>query len=233
MNVFTESQVDRDSELSAYSKKSMAEVQKIPVGDKRSIQIYANEDIARDSYSNLYKSYPFMESSTPYLRTLAAYTVTRRAKDVLDLEKYLGSFSKKKVLDYGCGVGSHGIYCLQRGATVDFLDVNGPLFDYAKWRIKNRKLKGCSFLEETAKLEKKYDAVICMDVLEHVANPVKAFSAITASLRSGGLLLLEVSTMVKPTSGHFSKSIALWKKSGVKLLSEKFVRVHGKVYKRK
>lgn len=230
MNIFKESQLQRDSELSAYLNKPLDYVQKLVVGDKASIHLHTDKDVKADSYDFIYKEYKAIPNVDAYLKTLAQLTVSRRSKYILSLEKTVRSLKNKHILDFGCGVGSHGIYCLQKGATVDFLDVDGPLFNFAKHRISKRGYKSATFTDSSKLQKNAYDCVICLDVLEHVANPINEIKKITDSLKFGGVLLLEVSTMIKPTSGHFSQSINMWKNHGTKFLKENFKNVEKFIY---
>ena len=130
----------------------------------------------------------------------------------------VGPWGGIRVLDFGCGVGSHGIHCAEEGASVDFLDVDGPLYDYAKWRLARRKLTAGLLHAGDALAPGEYDVALCLDVLEHVAEPVKTLRGILDALVPGGLLALEVSHMIKPTSGHFVRNIQRWKAQGPALV---------------
>lgn len=232
VDVFDETQADRDKELAKYWGCSVQEVMALSIKDPKGIQIYLDDDLEADSYDHLYQSYKYL-NTLHYLRVLSAYTVTRRAKCIRRIEKILGSLQGKDVLDFGCGVGSHGIYCAQHGAQVDLLDVDGPLFDYAKWRCKQRGLS-MGIRGTRSKLGfGVYDIVLCLDVLEHVAHPIDELIRITRSLKPKGLLALEVSTMIKPTSGHFSTSIKEWKREGQAYLESYYHQVGKKVYEKK
>jgi 2-polyprenyl-3-methyl-5-hydroxy-6-metoxy-1,4-benzoquinol methylase len=232
-NIFTESQEQRDIELAEFCKVPVGTVKNYPIGTQASVQLFKNEDIALQSYDFIYKNYKYVERVN-WLRTCSALTITRRSKYILELVTKIGKLEQQHVLDYGCGVGSHGIFCAELGATVDFLDVDGPLFDYAKWRIAKRNLKVGKYLYPESKLTAAhYDAILCLDVLEHVADPAGTLSNIACALKTNGYLLLEVSTIVKPTSGHFSQSIERWKKHGAVVLRNKFFRISKNLFYKK
>lgn len=208
--IFDETQDDRDSELASYANLPLTKIRELKILAKESIQVFKDEDITADSYDFLYAKYNYL-NPVHYIRTLSFVTLDRRASYIRAMAKVMGGLQGKTVMDYGCGVGSHGIFCLQNGAAVDFLDVDGPLYNYAKYRINRRGLAARKLLYPDAKLQPNgYDAIICLDVLEHVADPIAALRNIIGALKVAGVLCLEVSTGVKPTSGHFSKSIHAW-----------------------
>lgn len=232
-DIFSESQDQRDLELAEYCNVPLAAVQQYEIGTQASVQLYRNEDISSPSYEFIYKKYPYVKE-LDWLRTCSALTITRRAKFVVSLVNTMGQLRNKTIIDFGCGVGSHGIFCAQRGAIVDFLDVDGPLYNFAKWRARKRNIVINNYLYPDTQLPSvQYDAIICLDVLEHIANPATALSNLTAALKSGGYLLLEVSTVVKPTSGHFSQAIDIWKKDGLPMLSKNFSKVSDKLFCKK
>lgn len=231
MTVFDESQQDRDIELAEYSGRSLAEIQSLRITDPAGIRIYdpSLPDPDPADLNDLYKSYRFLDS-VHYLRALSYYTVVRRKSYISRLEEALDGFDGTRVLDFGCGVGSHAIYCAQKGAQVTTIDVDGPLYDYAKSRFYLRRLP---FMAKRIGAELKpgsFDAAICLDVLEHVADPAREIRRIAKSLCPGGKLVLEVSTMIKPASGHFARSIDRWKSEGVQALKDLLLPIGGGLY---
>lgn len=231
-SIFTQTQRERDEELSLYSGRDVKEIEKLIIGTPKSIMLFKDEDINRDSFDFIYKDLKFVDI-VDTLRTLSCYIVERRAKYIQTLEnKY--AIEGKKVLDFGCGVGSHGIYCSQQNGYVDFFDIDGPLYSYAKWRVGQRKLKNVRLLSDKRNIIKNcYDVVLCLDVLEHVANPTEELIGISEYMKKDGVLVLEVSTMIKPTSGHFTQSIENWKKSGMKVLKDRFVAIDRILWRKK
>lgn len=205
---------DIDVEISEHLGISLDVMKsKIPYS-KSTIKIFLDQDINKNSYDYLYENFRYLDLPG-YLKTLSIASVDKRSKYLLQLSKRV-RLKGKRVLDFGCGTGAHGIFCAQMGAEVDFLDIDGPLRKFAEWRAKKRNLNakfmGPGNLQET------YDVIICLDVLEHLASPSVAFVELDKHLKRGGYMLLEVSNMIKPSSGHFSKSILDWNKNKKALL---------------
>jgi len=77
----------------------------------------------------------------------------------------------KTMLDYGGGIGEYTLIASKLGIKVDFLEVAGSkTLDYAKWRFNKYDIRPTIF-DENHKIDKKYDLIIAMDVLEHMSSP--------------------------------------------------------------
>ena len=234
MSIFKESQLERDQEISDFTGVPLAKIQTFEIASQKSIKINVNGDMNKDDYTDLYKDYKHLNLAE-YLKTLSALTVSRRSKYIIKMNQLNGGISGKMVLDFGSGVGSHGIACYEYGAEeVHFLDVDGPLMDFAKWRVQKRNYNNTIFMkcEDSLPIDH-YDFIICLDVLEHVSKPMLEIKRITESLKPGGIIALEVSTMIKPTSGHFSKPIKDWKIHGPAFLNDHYINVSKNIWRKK
>jgi 2-polyprenyl-3-methyl-5-hydroxy-6-metoxy-1,4-benzoquinol methylase len=168
------------------------------------------------------------------LRALSTFSITKRSSWL----KQLANKNKIKdmnVLDYGSGTGSHGISCLYAGAAhVDFLDVDGPLRRFAEWRVEKRQFKNYRFLNHNDPVvESHYDLVVCLDVMEHLADPFGAIKTIHRSLKTKSLLALNVSVRHKSSVGHFKHSIEAWDAKGLPFLSRNFTKISNFMWKKK
>jgi SAM-dependent methyltransferase len=97
----------------------------------------------------------------------------------------------KRVLDFGCGVGTDSLFLASRGYTVTLMDVDGPAFRFARHRFGRRGLEATFITSSSAvpQLDGLYDIVICFDVFEHLPDPATAAQNLVRSLRPGGLLV--------------------------------------------
>lgn len=98
-----------------------------------------------------------------------------------------------KILDYGAGVGSQLIMAWNLGfKDLTYYDVNGILFDFAKFRFKKRgmcvRMISASDVED--RLEESYDTIYCLWVLEHVKDPYIHLKRLNKHLKNGGRLFL-------------------------------------------
>lgn len=96
--------------------------------------------------------------------------------------------SKSKVLDIGCGAGFLTNFLAQRGHEVYGIDLSPKSLEVA--RSKDRTGLVQYQIGNGTKLsfgEKSFDAVVAMDVLEHVEDPEKVVAEASRVLKSGGL----------------------------------------------
>lgn len=114
------------------------------------------------------------------------------------LELALG-YRARTVLDFGSGTGSLGLLFARNGLDVTLAEINPALNDYARWRFERRGLSarlldtGAEALPEAA-----FDFVSAVDVLEHVADPRSALTALAAALRPGGTLFIRLPPEADP-----------------------------------
>ena len=121
---------------------------------------------------------------------------------------------KKKVLEIGCSDGFNSRLVKQTVNQLDLCDTDLNLIQNAK-KITKKKWKLNFFIHDflKKKLNKKYDAIYLLDVLEHISkkNEKKFLSNITKSLNSDGICIvgmpaLEFQKFSRPKniSGHIN-----------------------------
>lgn len=131
------------------------------------------------------KSYLFdlttFNSEYPHIATLEA---------LVDMARKRGF---TKVLDFGSGIGSVGLFFAMNGMDVALADVSEPLLDYVAWRFKTRNLTVRVINLNREELPSNtFDVVTTFDVLEHLARPAGSLRALAASMKPGGLIALNV-----------------------------------------
>ncbi len=110
------------------------------------------------------------------------------ANDFYEFEKFRG----KKVLDVGCGNGWVLRHYARAGADVTGVDITEAGIQLCRTRFKNENLKGNFVVGNAEELpfpDNTFDAVSCMGVVHHTANPQKAVSEIYRVLKPGGRLI--------------------------------------------
>jgi 2-polyprenyl-3-methyl-5-hydroxy-6-metoxy-1,4-benzoquinol methylase/glycosyltransferase involved in cell wall biosynthesis len=98
-------------------------------------------------------------------------------------------FEKKTFLDFGAGVGRDGIAFARFGFDCTHADLPGAVRDFAAWRYAQRGLN--VHVADTRNLpDRRFDVVLCCDVLEHVFDPVEVIAKLCAHLEDDGLLFV-------------------------------------------
>ena len=96
--------------------------------------------------------------------------------------------------EYGCGVAPVTAWLRPRfpGWRYTLVDVPSPMLEFARWRF-----RGAANVEANEPglgtalpLVRPYDVITCLDVLEHVINPLAVVRHLTDRLKPGGTLLV-------------------------------------------
>jgi len=99
------------------------------------------------------------------------------------------------ILDYGSGIGTHGLHFLRGGHRVTFVDLPSPHFNYVRWQCARSNL-AATFVETAAAGSlpaDSLDAILCFDVLEHVLDWRETIERFARLLKADGKLFLIVS----------------------------------------
>jgi len=132
------------------------------------------------------------------------------------LQMVLGDLSGKRILDFGCGVGLDCINLGRAGAEVIGVDASDVPIQIARLRAREAGL-GVQFacVMDAAWHEREYDGLICVDVVEHVKDPVEALKPAIDVLKAGGAFVLSA-----PNRWAAANVLAdpHWKLAGVTLM---------------
>lgn len=106
------------------------------------------------------------------------------------------------VLDLGCGGGILTEALAKQGASVCGIDIEQKLIDVANQHAHEHGLKiDYQVADITLFKHKKFDAIVCMEMLEHVEDPEKIIKACHGLLKPGGYLFL--STINRTLKAYF------------------------------
>jgi 2-polyprenyl-3-methyl-5-hydroxy-6-metoxy-1,4-benzoquinol methylase len=106
-------------------------------------------------------------------------------------EQMLAMFQKyvpawKQVLDVGAGAGAFSLRLHDHGYRVVGLDVNAEY-----WQAQGVPFITCDLNSSfQAYVDETFDAVCCMEVIEHIENPWQLMRGIKAVLRPGGIAII-------------------------------------------
>lgn len=165
----------------------------------------------------------FYRTTKSYLFDLTTfnseYPHTATLEALVEMAKKRGF---NKVLDFGSGIGSVGLFFARNGMEVTLADVSEPLQDYVAWRFKIRGLELKLINLNREKLpEDTFDVVTTFDVLEHLPQPADALRSLAASMKVGGLIALNV----EATDDIFPQHIASYEEVFSKVAATGFRRL--------
>lgn len=112
-----------------------------------------------------------------------------------EIYKIIKKRKNLEVCDYGCGSAVFSLVLneLFHFKHLDLFDLDNYTAGFVKHHIKTKKLDNVQWndiLEE--KEDKKYDMIVCLDVLEHLENSFEIFLKLDRQLKPGGLFLLKI-----------------------------------------
>ncbi len=102
----------------------------------------------------------------------------------------------KQVLDIGCGAGTLSFYIASKGCYVNGIDISLKAIEACRLNAKklnvekNTKFQAAEFLE--VEINRKFDLILCNEVLEHLINDNLAIEKIFSSLKIGGIAIITV-----------------------------------------
>jgi 2-polyprenyl-3-methyl-5-hydroxy-6-metoxy-1,4-benzoquinol methylase len=150
----------------------------------------------------------FYRTTTSYLFDLTTfnseYPHTATLESLVEISRKRGL---RKVLDFGSGIGSVGLFFALNGMEVTLADVSEPLMEYAAWRFKARGLKLRLINLNREELPKDtFDVVTAFDVLEHLPRPADTLRTLATAMKSGGVIALNV----EEAEANFPQHIATY-----------------------
>jgi hypothetical protein len=112
--------------------------------------------------------------------------------DTLRLQQ---QFAHGQVLDFGGGIGTHALAAagLEQVETVWYVDLNPHNRAFVSWRAEQlgvgQRLHCCRDLD-SPELPDRFDTIVCLDVLEHLAKPAAQLELFAERLQPTGISLM-------------------------------------------
>lgn len=118
------------------------------------------------------------------------------------INNHISSFTNKTILDIGCGAGTVSLYLANQGANIVGIDISRKAIDSCKKSAKALKLKDktqfiCNTIEQV-KFRRKFDVIICSEIIEHIPNDKAFLKRIHKLLKKNGLLILSTPSINAP-----------------------------------
>jgi 2-polyprenyl-3-methyl-5-hydroxy-6-metoxy-1,4-benzoquinol methylase len=135
----------------------------------------------------------FYEETDSYVFDLAADNCRERRRPVWQV--VLGRLRHApgtNVLAYGDGIGTDSVRLARFGYRVTYFDLPGVTSQFARRRFEREGLDDqIVFADRVDDLPiGRFDAIVCIEVLEHLSDPVEAMRRFHALLRENGVILL-------------------------------------------
>ncbi len=155
----------------------------------------------------------FYEITPFYNFELSLWHMTRYQKK---FRQAVLEIAKGKVLDFGGGIGDMSLMLAKRGFLVEYADVAGNTYNYAKWQFSKAKLNipmidlssqtgvpaEPATIASGQKISRKYDTIICIDVIEHLPNAKEVLKSLADALNSGGSMVATNLTISQESSKY-------------------------------
>ncbi|EQB63622.1 MAG: methyltransferase type 12 [candidate division Zixibacteria bacterium RBG-1] len=111
-----------------------------------------------------------------------------RSQQRAEIAYQILSQKRGKLLDVGCGRGSNSAFFKNAGFEVEALDVSPQAVQLTK----SKGVKAFLFDIEQERIRGKYDAILCLEVLQFVVNPTKVLLNLRQALNPKGEVILSL-----------------------------------------
>jgi 2-polyprenyl-3-methyl-5-hydroxy-6-metoxy-1,4-benzoquinol methylase len=140
---------------------------------------------------------PFYDEYAWAYDLIITQPIAKQCDFIEDALSRRGIVSGARILDAGCGVGSHAIELARRGYAVSAVDLSPQFIAEANRRVSNDALPVSFSVGDILELpaDSPYDAILCRGVLNDLLDEVsrqKVFFSFAGVLRSQGVLMLDV-----------------------------------------
>lgn len=164
---------------------------------------------------------------TGYSSSDASHTDAYLRKPVLRQLEHLPRGSG--ILDAGCGNGFFAKQLYEKGFDVVGMDLEESGIDHARKAYQQIRFEVASVYENLSTLfERQFDAVIALEIIEHLYDPRTFVARVQECLRPGGMFVLStpyhgyLKNLLIALTGKFDKhATALWDGGHIKFWSRK------------
>lgn len=126
---------------------------------------------------------------TVYLFSLVRWHITGEARWRNLYAEFPPPSGAGRVLDFGCGIGTHTLALSAMGWVADGIDLGERMIDFAQWRADYHD-SGARFAVGNAPMRGEYDFIMMHDVVGHLTKPHATMGAVDDALKGGGGLYI-------------------------------------------
>jgi len=123
-----------------------------------------------------------------YWTTRDLLSADGRSQQRAEIAYQILSQKRGKLLDVGCGRGLNSIFFKNAGFEVEALDISPQAVQLTK----SQGIKAFLFDIEQERIRGKYDAILCLEVLQFVVNPIKVLMNLRQALNPKGEIILSL-----------------------------------------
>ncbi len=148
-------------------------------------RIEASTDVAVEDWKKKESIVDFYKTTDIYIYKLVNFNTDFRLDNLIHPIKYIRNL---KILDYGAGIGIIPIL-LAKYNTTYYYDLESRTKEFARFINNNAINKTTIIDDEDEAFRQDINTIICVDVLEHLEDPMALVKRITEKLPDGGLFL--------------------------------------------
>jgi len=148
----------------------------------------------------------------------------KRGEDIFKVLPDEFSLHNKRLLDIGAGIGTLSIVSAKMGAKTDAIESNENIIPLIKSLAEENGLKVNVITEDFLKFrpKKKYDFLICNDVLEHIEDKEKFVRKMSRILKKDGYSLVKIpnkySLIENLMDSHFNLPLPIFSSTLTRLI---------------
>ena len=157
--------------------------------------IHVSEAWRRANPQTEEKILEFYQTTDAYIYDLmveGARDIRQQWRDAI-LEALRSRQRLRTVLDFGAGVANETLFLASHGYDVTYYDVEGVTRDFACYRISRHPCQeSIHIARDKSEIPRSggYDVVLCLEVLEHLTDPIGTMDFLRRTLAPDGLMVL-------------------------------------------
>jgi len=124
----------------------------------------------------------FYQDTNLYLFDLTKYQlILEHCNLIKDMINQIKELKLSKILEFGGGIGEFSLLCFENEFDISYYELDGKTKQYALWRFKKH---NCDInIEKPDCLDKNWDIVNIIEVLEHLENPNEIIAKLKKNVR--------------------------------------------------
>jgi 2-polyprenyl-6-hydroxyphenyl methylase/3-demethylubiquinone-9 3-methyltransferase len=168
-----------------------------------------------DSDPRFYNYYKTESESEPTIQRFRV--IQKRVLDVI--ETGIGTRHDLRVADIGCGAGTQSVMWAKLGHHVHGLDINKPLIELARERVKQMAIDVEFHVGSATELpwsDESMDVCLAPELMEHVAEWQTCLDEFARVIRPRGVLFVTTTNKLCPVQEEFNLPFYSWYPSALK-----------------